>query len=108
MIGTDLSSSDKRGHQGVHIRELLSKGGVAVLEEALFAGSNFAIGVLLGRWLPPADYGAFTTAYALFLLLGTAFYSALCVQPLLVVGSREKGLGFQRYFGSLLIVHAIV
>jgi O-antigen/teichoic acid export membrane protein len=90
----------------VPIREVMSKGSVAVLEEGLFAGSNFLIGVLLARWLEPVDYGAFTAAYSLFLLLGTAFYSAICVQPVLVFGSREHASQFGQYFGCLLWIHA--
>ena len=71
--------SEKTRHQAVHIREVMSKGVIAVFEESLFAGSNFLVGVLLGRWLKPMDYGAFTAAYSLFLLLGAAFYTAICV-----------------------------
>jgi len=84
----------------------MSKGVIAVFEESLFAGSNFLISVLLGRWLKPVDYGAFTAAYSLFLLLGAAFYTAICVQPVLVFGPREDAPAFRQYFGSLLWVHA--
>jgi O-antigen/teichoic acid export membrane protein len=90
----------------VRIREFIKKGGIAVSEEGLFAASNLLIGVLLGRWLEPADYGAFTTAYALFLLLATAFYSAICVQPVLVFGARDYAARFGQYFACLLWTHA--
>jgi O-antigen/teichoic acid export membrane protein len=84
----------------------VSKGGVAVIEEGLFAGSNFLIGILLARWLEPVDYGAFTAAFSLFLLLGTAFYSSICVQPVLVFAPREDASRFRQYFGCLLWIHA--
>jgi len=89
----------------VRLREVISKGSVAVVEEGLFAGSNFLIGVLLARWLQPVDYGTFTAAYSLFLLLGTAFYSAICVQPVLVLARREHASRFRQYFGCLLWMH---
>jgi O-antigen/teichoic acid export membrane protein len=97
--------SEKTRSHG-RIREFMSKGSVAVLEEGLFAGSNFVIGVLLARWLSPVEYGAFTSAYSLFLLLGAGFYSTICVQPVLVFGSRDHPGQFGQYFGSLLWVHA--
>jgi O-antigen/teichoic acid export membrane protein len=57
----------------------------AVLDQGLFASSNFAINVCLARWLAPHDYGAFTIAYSVFLLLGTA-HSALLTDPMIVFG----------------------
>jgi O-antigen/teichoic acid export membrane protein len=90
----------------VRIRELIRKGGIAVFEEGLFAASNLVIGVLLGRWMEAADYGAFTTAHALFLLIAGAFYSAICVQPVLVFGARDYAARFGQYFACLLWAHA--
>ncbi|HZP87841.1 MAG TPA: hypothetical protein VFB54_13580 [Burkholderiales bacterium] len=97
--------ADRVRHQAGRLREVIGKGSVAVLDEGLFAGSNFLIGILLARWLGRMDYGAFTTAYSLFLLLGTAFYSTLCVQPVLVFGSRDHATRFGRYFGCVLGMH---
>jgi len=42
------------------------KGGLAVVDQALFAGSNFLLSILLARWLTPAEYGAFAVADAVF------------------------------------------
>ena len=41
-----------------------SQGGWAVVDQALFAGSNLLVNVLLARWLSGAEYGAFVTAYS--------------------------------------------
>jgi O-antigen/teichoic acid export membrane protein len=97
---------EKTRHQAVRLREVVSKGGIAVLEEGLFSGSNFLIGVLLARWLEPVDYGTFSAAFALFLLLGTAFYAAICVQPVLVFARPEHASRFREYFACLLWIHA--
>jgi O-antigen/teichoic acid export membrane protein len=98
--------SEKKQPPAVRIRELLKKGSIALFEEGLFAASNFVIGVLLGRWMETADYGAFTTAHALFLLIAGAFYSAICVQPVLVFGARDYAARFAQYFACLLWMHA--
>ncbi|CAM3384882.1 hypothetical protein [Rhodothermus bifroesti] len=74
------------------------KGFWAVLDQGLFAGSNFLASVLLARWLEPASYGAFSVAFSIFLLLGT-LHTALWTEPMLVYGSgkfREAFLGYQR------------
>jgi O-antigen/teichoic acid export membrane protein len=83
----------------------------AVADQALFAGTNFLVSILLARWLEPAAYGAFATAYAVFLLLGT-LHTALWTEPMLVYGSgrfREVFGGYQRVllgyhwrFGALI------
>jgi O-antigen/teichoic acid export membrane protein len=97
---------EKQQPAAVRIREVIGKGSIAVLEEGLFAASNLLVGVLLGRWLEPVDYGAFTTAYSLFLLLAAAFYSTICVQPVLVFGARDYAPRFGQYFGCLLSMQA--
>jgi O-antigen/teichoic acid export membrane protein len=89
----------------------------AVADQALFAGTNFLVSILLARWLEPAAYGAFSTAYALFLLLGT-LHRGLWTEPMLVYGSgrfREVFSAYQalliRYywrFGLLVFVAFLV
>lgn len=89
------------------------KGGWAVTDQALFAGTNFLAGLLLARWLAPEGYGAFSTAYSVFLLLGT-LHNALWIDPMMVYGSgrfRESYAGYQRVilnyhwrFGAVVLV----
>ena len=74
------------------------KGSLAVLDQALFAGTNFLVSILLARWLEPAAYGAFSVAYSIFLLLGT-LHTALWTEPMMVYGSgrfREAFVAYQR------------
>ncbi|HCE17841.1 MAG TPA: hypothetical protein DEQ80_08275 [Anaerolinea thermolimosa] len=80
------------------LRRWVGRGFWAVLDQALFAGSNFLVGVLLARWLEPAAYGAFSTAYSVFMLVGT-LHTGLWTEPMLVYGSgrfRESFRGYQR------------
>jgi hypothetical protein len=82
----------------------LTKGFWAVSDQGLFSLSNFALSVLLARWLVPQDYGAFTVAFAVFLFVGT-FYTALLTEPMLVFGpSRYEGR-FSEYLGALMYGH---
>ena len=80
------------------------KGTWTVLDQALFAGSNFVVSILLARWLEPEGYGAYTFAYTVFILLGT-IHGGLVVEPMLVFGAgRFKGrLG--KYLRVLLSGH---
>ena len=57
-------------------------GAWAVADQALYAGANFAVNVALARALAPEAYGAFTTAFIAFLLLG-AVHGGLLIEPVL-------------------------
>ena len=76
----------------------------AVMDQGLFATSNFAVGILLARWLSPPEYGAFTLAFSLFLLFGT-LHTALLTEPMLVFGSSKFSGGFSTYLRVLVRGH---
>jgi O-antigen/teichoic acid export membrane protein len=82
----------------------VGKGSLAILDQGLFAGSNFLLNVLLARWLEPADYGAFALAYSVFLLLGV-FHNAIFTEPMLVFGPGKYRERFPEYLGILLRGH---
>lgn len=82
----------------------LGRGAWTVLDQGLFAGANFAVNVLLARWLTPEAYGAFTVGFIVFLLVG-ALHGGLLVEPMLVFGAgRFKGRTAQ-YLRALLAEH---
>jgi len=92
---------------GLSWRQILSwttKGGLAIADQGLFAGSNFLLNVLLARWLAPADYGAFALAYSVFLLFGV-FHTAILTEPMLVFGPGKYRERFPEYLGILLRGH---
>lgn len=76
----------------------------AIMDQGLFAVSNFALNVLLARWLTPADYGAFSVAYTMFLLLGT-FHTAILTEPMLVFGPGKYKERLGAYLAVLLRGH---
>ncbi|MCC6422621.1 MAG: oligosaccharide flippase family protein [Phycisphaerales bacterium] len=83
----------------------LSRGIWAVLDQGLFAGSNFVLNVLLAKFLSERDYGAFVTAFSIFLLLGT-IHSALLIEPMLVYGPDRYRGRLPAYFNVLTLGHA--
>lgn len=82
----------------------VGKGSFAILDQGLFAGSNFLLNVLLARWLAPADYGAFALAYSVFMLLGV-FHNAIFTEAMLVFGPGKYRERFPEYLGILLRGH---
>jgi O-antigen/teichoic acid export membrane protein len=80
------------------------KGGLAVLDHALFAGTNFFINVLLARWLTPTEYGAYALAFSVFVLF-SSIYMALWTEPMMVFGSGKYAGHFEEYLGTLLLGH---
>jgi O-antigen/teichoic acid export membrane protein len=83
------------------------RGGASILQQGLFAGSHFAMNVLLARWMTPASYGAFALAYSFFVLM-LSLYMALFCEPLLVYGAgRYEGL-FSAYIRILLRGHFLL
>jgi O-antigen/teichoic acid export membrane protein len=83
------------------------KGGASIADQAMVAGANFVLNILLGRWLEPVQYGAFALAYSLFLLIGT-FHTAILTEPMLVFGAGRYAGRFGKYLGLLTVGHVAV
>lgn len=73
-------------------------------DQALLAGTNFTVSVLLARWLAPGPYGAFSIALAFSWLL-RALYDALVNVPMTVFGAGRHSERFRSYLGILLWGH---
>ena len=86
------------------LARLGSQGVWAVSDQALFAGSNLLVNVLLARWLPGPEYGAFVTAYSVMVLAQIA-HSALLIEPMLIFGADKHQASFSHYFTILLGYH---
>ena len=84
------------------IAKFAGKGLWAVMDQGLVATSNFILNILLARWLIPIEYGAFTVAYTIFLLLGT-FHSGMLSEPMLVFGPSKYKEMTRDYLRVLLL-----
>ena len=89
----------------VRLLPLLGKGTLALTDQALFSGANFLVNVLLARRLAPHDYGAYSLAYAWFLLFA-ALHQALLIEPMMIYGSGKYFDRFRRYLLLLIGYHA--
>lgn len=81
------------------------KGGLAILDQGVFSGSNFVISILLARWMSAEQYGTYAVAFAVFLFL-LNFHQALMLEPMLVFGSSVYRSSLRGYMKALLAIHA--
>jgi O-antigen/teichoic acid export membrane protein len=87
--------------------QLLRKGFFAVADQGLFSGANFAVSILLARWLSPAEYGAYSVAYSAFLLMA-ALHSGLLIEPMMTFGPGKYLGRFAPYLRRLMVFHAAI
>lgn len=85
-------------------RAIAGTGVWAVLDQGLFAVANFALNVLLARFLGLEGYGVFGVAFAVFQFASTA-HTAVVTEPLLVFGSGRYRERFATYVRGVMRVH---
>ena len=83
----------------------LGSGTWAVMDQGLFATSNFVLSVLLARLLAPQEYGAFTVAYVLF-WVSSSLHTALLTEPMMVFGPGKYRDQLSEYLGIVLCGHS--
>ncbi|MBI3669130.1 MAG: hypothetical protein HY237_05045, partial [Acidobacteria bacterium] len=82
----------------------LRKGASALTDQGLVAAAGFSTTILLGRWLPPAEYGAYALAFSVFLFLA-GFHNALLLEPMSVLGPASYRNCLPAYLRSVLQLH---
>ena len=81
-----------------------SKAGFSIADQAIVSGANFALNILLARWLSPTEYGAFAIAFSILLFL-SGFHNALILEPMSVIGPSQYREDLARYLGINLWIH---
>jgi O-antigen/teichoic acid export membrane protein len=104
---TDGGSAIDKGSSSKKLGRWATKGGLAILDQGLISGSNFLIGILLARWLIPAQYGAFSDAFSVFLLLSYVYQSLLSEPQGVFSGSAYRQC-LRGYLKSLLNIQLMV
>ncbi|MDQ6740279.1 MAG: hypothetical protein M3021_07915, partial [Actinomycetota bacterium] len=89
------------------LTQFLTKGSLAVGDQALFSGANFVTSIFLARWLAPADYGAYSLAFSVFLLVASA-HAALLIEPMMIFGVGKYAGNYPGYVGTLMRFHLAV
>ena len=82
----------------------VTKGGLAIVDQGFYAGSNFVLSILLARWLSPAQYGSYAVAFAVFVFI-LMFHQAVFLEPMLVFGSSAYRNCLHGYLKALLLLH---
>ena len=82
------------------------KGGLGILDQGLYSGANFLLGILLARWFSPEAYGAFSAAYSIFLLFSVA-QVALIAEPMSIFGADQHRHNVASYLNYLLRIQWI-
>ena len=88
-------------------KNYIEKGGLAVIDQGIFSLSLLVIHMLLARWLMPAEYGAFTVAYSILLLLQSV-YTGFFYEPMAVFGSGKYKANQVKYLQALIYGHFII
>lgn len=80
------------------------KGALAVTDQALISGSNFALSIVLARCLGARQYGTYAMAFSLFLLVASA-HQALLIEPLWVLAPTRYRRRQAGYLYTVLALH---
>jgi O-antigen/teichoic acid export membrane protein len=96
-----------RGSLASKLGRWATKGGLAILDQGLISSSNFLIGILLARWLIPAEYGAFSLAFSVLLLLSYV-HQSLVSEPQAVFSGSAYRHCLRGYLKALLSIQFLV
>ena len=86
---------------------IVRKGFLALLAQGLISGMNFVLSVLLARWLVASQYGAYTLAFSIFLVV-SSFHNSLLLEPMAVLGPALHGKSIPDYLGKLVRLHFVI
>jgi len=78
-----------------------------MVDQGLISGSNFALGILLARWLGAVEYGEYALAFAIFVLLSLV-YQSLLLEPMSVFGPSAYRQKLRGYTGTLIWIHVAI
>lgn len=66
----------------------LSDGLKSILDQGLFAGTNFLVNIALAIHMVPSEYGAFSVAYTVFLVV-LLVQNSVVIEPMLIQGPTQ-------------------
>lgn len=76
----------------------------AIADQGFFSASNFIFNVLLARWLPEAEYGAFSVSFVVYLFI-TGFHNAILLEPISVLGTGKYASRLKQYLQAQYKIH---
>ena len=106
VLASPRSIFDHASTRRSQLRTFISKSVLTLLDQSLISCSNFLLGILLARWLLPAQYGAYALSFAIFLFL-SLLHQALLLEPMSVLGPSTYAERLKGYFRALLWIHLL-
>jgi O-antigen/teichoic acid export membrane protein len=83
------------------------RGGMAILDQGSYSGSNFILNILLARWLTQQDYGTFSVAFTVVLVL-SGFHNAIQLEPMSVIGPADYPGELDEYLYAQIRLNFII
>ncbi|HKE09860.1 MAG TPA: glycosyltransferase [Candidatus Acidoferrum sp.] len=84
-----------------------SRSVLSLADQGISAAAGFGLNLVLARWMPADEYGAFAVAFTVFLFI-SGFHNVLLLEPLSVFGPSRHVHQWQAYFRSQVMVHGII
>lgn len=86
------------------LQKLSMKGLWAILDQGLFAFSNFVVSVFLARLLSQTEFGIFSTTLAIF-YLQIVLHTSVLIEPMLVFGANKYQTELGDYQKTVVYLH---
>jgi O-antigen/teichoic acid export membrane protein len=83
------------------------KGGLSVLDQAIFSGANFVLSVMLARWLSMEQFGTYTIGFTILIFV-YQFYLSFLLEPMSVLGPTHFSDHLKEYLILNLKSHFII
>jgi O-antigen/teichoic acid export membrane protein len=95
------------GMNFTRLRSWGTRGGLAILDQGAYSGSNFILNILLARWVTQQDYGAFSVAFTIVLFL-SSLHNAIQLEPMSVIGPANYQENLEDYLNSQIRLNFII
>ncbi len=96
-----LSTFNSKNHH------FIIKGGLGVVDQFLFSGTNFILNILLARWMAITEFGLFAFA-ATFLNLFYQLQNGLVLEPMSVIGTASFSKTIHGYIREQIKIHFLL
>ncbi|MGH9681482.1 MAG: hypothetical protein ACRD4Y_16160, partial [Candidatus Acidiferrales bacterium] len=98
--GSSFSAMQTLGEFVAHWKTWFLKGFMAITDQGLISGSNFALSIILARYLSATQYGTYALAYSAFVLF-SLIHQALVLEPMSVLGPSTFRKSLKHYLSLL-------
>lgn len=94
-------------NSGDNIVRWFRRGATALADQSMFATSGLVVNIVLARWFPVEEYGAYALAFSVYLFL-TTLHNAVLLEPMTVLGPASYRNSLPEYLGRLVRFHFAV